>query len=101
MGAIEAVHRITSLEGNEVKVLDIDWLQAYRDLIKLIDKMKSLVKKLGNTDIQLHTLIIDLIGCLFKIQAEAKEREEETNSRPLTSSQLRSSFTLRELLDTG
>ena len=45
--AIEAVHKIRYSDGSQLKIMAVDWLQAYKDLLKLIGRIKSLVKKSG------------------------------------------------------
>ncbi len=56
MGVIDAVHKVMmvavagggdSTEGNEQSLIEIDWLQAYKDLVKLLDKIKEIVKQSG------------------------------------------------------
>ena len=52
MNAIEAVHKVmivtaAGADSEGQPLIEIDWLQAYKDLVKLLSRIKQLVKQLG------------------------------------------------------
>lgn len=101
VGAIEAVHRVTSAEGKVMNVIYIDWLQAYKDLSILIDKIKSMIRKSSNyirsNGCYVHVHVSLIVGPI----SEDCSSSITSSGRPLTSSQLRSTCTLRDLIDSS
>ena len=108
---IETVQFQMSMISNENKTFNtdgelfaygviVDWKQAYHDLIKLMYRVKGLVLKRGTCILQKLLIIIlcSIIAAFLEIEKQSREGER---IKSLTSSQFRSSMSLRNMLDIG